>query len=289
MMREGLAHTLETDGYVVLEDFFTAQEVEEMKNAGDDLTKNIPEDCRSVFSTINHKDKQSKDKYFIESGDQIRYFFEEDALDKDGNLIVDQSKSLNKVGHALHWFHPTFNKHTYSNKIRELFWQLGFKAPAVVQSMYIYKNPGIGSEVVAHQDATFLKAEPPSALVGIWIALEDATPETGCLRFAKGSHKSGVHRRYKRTKNGDDVVLEYDRPAPLYPANNFVECPVKKGTCIVIHGLVVHDSKPNRSTRSRHAYTFHVLDAQDGVDYSKDNWLQPTERLPFQKLYERND
>lgn len=40
---------------------------------------------------------QSKDKYFLESGDQIRFFFEEDALDKDGNLIVEQDKSLNKV------------------------------------------------------------------------------------------------------------------------------------------------------------------------------------------------
>lgn len=85
--------------------------------------------------------------------------------------------------------------------------------------------------MISHQDATFLHADPPSALVGIWIALEDATCETGCLRFARGSHKSGVHRRYKRTKddNSDDIVLEFDRPAPLYPANNFVECPVRKG------------------------------------------------------------
>lgn len=43
--------------------------------------------------------------------------------------------------------------------------------------------------VVAHQDATFLHTEP-ARVVGVWIALEDATEENGCLYFIPGSHKS---------------------------------------------------------------------------------------------------
>lgn len=89
---------------------------------------------------------QSKDKYFLESGEKISHFFEAGAVDEDGNLKVDPLVSLNKVGHALHWLHPTFRKITFGEKVKEACFQLGMEDPVLVQSMYIYKNPGVGSE-----------------------------------------------------------------------------------------------------------------------------------------------
>jgi len=47
----------------------------------------------------------------------------------------------------------------------------------------------ISCAVCRHIDASFLYAEPLK-LMGFWIALEDATPENGCLWFVKGSHKT---------------------------------------------------------------------------------------------------
>ena len=41
--------------------------------------------------------------------------------------------------------------------------------------------------VVPHQDGTFLFNEPLK-IMGVWIALEDATIENGCLWFIPGSH-----------------------------------------------------------------------------------------------------
>ena len=51
-----------------------------------------------------------------------------------------------QVGHALHWLHPVFRKYTFSEKVKEIAFQLELIEPAVCQSMYIYKNPGVGSE-----------------------------------------------------------------------------------------------------------------------------------------------
>lgn len=83
--------------------------------------------------------------------------------------------------------------------------------------------------VTYHQDATYLYTEPPN-LVGFWIALDDATTENGCLWFARGSHKSGVHRRYKRNPDSDaEELLIYDRPGPIYQNSNFTPVPVSKG------------------------------------------------------------
>lgn len=84
--------------------------------------------------------------YFLESADKIGYFFEKDALDENGELLVDSSLALNKAGHALHRVHPTFEECTYDEKVANVCRALGLRNPVVVQSMYIYKNPGIGGE-----------------------------------------------------------------------------------------------------------------------------------------------
>ncbi|XP_034937888.1 phytanoyl-CoA dioxygenase domain-containing protein 1 homolog [Chelonus insularis] len=273
---------LEKNGFVVLEDFFLPEEIDEMKSSGESLTSNLPpENERKIFNTVDQQ--QNKDEYFLDSAHKISYFFESEALGDNGELKIDSKISLNKVGHALHWLHPTFKKYTFDERIKEVAFQLNFQEPAVCQSMYIYKNPGLGSEVIAHQDATYLYVDPPK-LVGIWVALDDATLENGCLWIAPGSHKSGVHRRYLRNKDsGSSELLVYDRPMPRYPASNFHAVPVRKGSCIVIDGLVVHYSKPNHSEKSRHAYTFHIIETKQ-TTYSKENWLQPPIR-GFPLLY----
>ncbi|XP_043286287.1 phytanoyl-CoA dioxygenase domain-containing protein 1 homolog isoform X2 [Venturia canescens] len=264
---------MQKDGYVVLEDFLRPEEVDELKTCGEEFTTNLPpEQQRKIFNSIDLQ--QNKDQYFIDSGNKVSYFFESEALEDDGKLKVHPRVALNKVGHALHWLHPTFRRITFDERIKEAAFQLNFQEPAICQSMYIYKNPGLGSEVKAHQDAAYLYTDPLK-LVGFWIALDDATLENGCLWIAPGSHKSGVHRRFIKNKDPNSPeLLIYDSPAPCYPASNFRAVPVRRGACILIDGQVVHFSRANKSDKSRHAYTFHVIETKQ-VAYSKDNWLQP--------------
>ena len=56
-------------------------------------------------------------------------------------------------------------------------------------SMYIFKQAKFGSAVPPHQDSTFLHTSPTQTVVGLWLALEDATEDNGCLWFIPGSHK----------------------------------------------------------------------------------------------------
>lgn len=270
-MREDLKTQFQRDGFIVLEDFLNEEELKELKSAGDELALNIPKENRKcIFNST--QSNQSKDKYFLESGDKISFFFENDAIGEDGELKVSQEKSLNKIGHALHYLHPSFYKVTFSDKVKETCYRLGMEEPLVVQSMYIFKNPGIGSAVVPHQDATYLHTEPMTVM-GFWIALEDATIENGCLSFIPGSQNNGIHRRFIRNPDkSSDELLIYDRPAQIYSSSGFQPVPVKKGDCIIIHGQVVHKSEHNKSSKSRHAYSFHVI--EQSSKYSPDNWLQ---------------
>lgn len=78
-------------------------------------------------------------------------------------------------------------------------------------------------------------------------------------------------------------LLIYDKPAVKYSKDQFVACPVKKGSLVIIHGLVVHQSEWNRSNKSRFAYTFHVMESEN-VKYSPGNWLQLSEGETFPEL-----
>ena len=141
--------------------------------------------------------------------------------------------------------------------------------------MYIFKQPRIGAEVICHQDAAFLHTEPQS-VIGLWFALEDATVENGCLHAAPGEHKGPLRSRFLRHGLRTETVV-FD-PTPL-PGGDLVPLEVEEGTLIVLHGLLPHWSAPNRSSRSRHAYTLHVIDGE--ARYSADNWLQRAPEMPL--------
>lgn len=67
-------------------------------------------------------------------------------MGENGELLVDPAISLNKIGHSLHELNGTFRTITLDERVKEVCFQLGYDDPAIVQSMYIFKNPGIGSE-----------------------------------------------------------------------------------------------------------------------------------------------
>ena len=54
--------------------------------------------------------------------------------------------------------------------------------------MYIFKNPRVGQRVDPHTDNTYLITEPKQTTIAIWVALDDATLENGCMWGVPGSH-----------------------------------------------------------------------------------------------------
>ncbi|KAG9266074.1 phytanoyl-CoA dioxygenase domain-containing protein 1 isoform X2 [Astyanax mexicanus] len=276
------------DGYLVLEGLFSPEQCDELRQRMSEIVErmDVPSHCRTQFST-DHDEQlktQGNADYFITSGDKIRFFFEKGVFDEKGEFTVPKERSLNKIGHALHAHEPLFKNITHSPKIQGLMKNLGLTSPVVLQSMYIFKQPGIGGEVTPHQDATFLYTEPLGRVMGVWIALEDATLDNGCLWFIPGSHKTGITRRMVRTPKGTFPLTDFIGREQSYDDNLFIPVSVKKGGAVLIHGQVVHRSAENTSDASRHVYTFHIMESENTL-WSPDNWLQPTEELPFPSLY----
>ena len=262
------------DGFLVLEDFVAAEACDALRARAEQLVREFdPAGIVSIFST--REQTRTSDDYFLESGDKIRFFFEENAFNPDGTLKQSKERSINKIGHALHDLDPAFDSFSRTPQLAQLIADLGLTSPLLLQSMYIFKQPRIGGEVTCHQDATFLYTEP-LRMVGLWFALEDATVENGCLWAIPGGHRLGLKSRFLRANAGGTCfdVLD-DTP---WPDDNLQPLEVKKGTLIVLNALLPHLSRENRSAKSRHAYTLHVVDAS--ARYPKENWLQRAAEMP---------
>ncbi|MDH3772335.1 MAG: phytanoyl-CoA dioxygenase family protein, partial [Nitrospirota bacterium] len=215
----------ERDGYLVLPDFVAASDCDALRARMDELVDAFePGEVATIFSTTRHSHAQ--DRYFLESGDKIRFFFEEEAFDASGRLRQSMAHSINKVGHALHDLDPTFDRFSRQPALAALIAELGIATPLLLQSMYIFKQPRIGGEVTCHQDASFLHTEP-SSVIGLWFALEDATEENGCLWAAPGAHKGPLRSRFLR--QGERTEMVTLDPTPL-PSAGLVPLPVAKGT-----------------------------------------------------------
>lgn len=301
----------ERDGYLVVENFASAEECEGMRERMRTLVDEWNGECKCSFTTTDSQVEeggQGKSDYFFSSGDKIHYFLEADAVDPDTGDIregVAKHSSLNKVGHGLHLVDPVFQKYSNSPKVVDLVSELGWVAPVLPQSMYIFKNPGIGGECTSHQDSTFLYTTPRQTCVGLWLALHDATLDNGCLWARPGSHKEPVRRHMARKKTVDGTGLvdppetefEEEPEAPVCAHEGqslterdprelgFVPVPIKAGDLFVIHGQVDHMSLPNTSASPRETFQLHLVEGPTkGVEWSPRNWLQYENGKPFPRL-----
>jgi phytanoyl-CoA hydroxylase len=227
-------------GVLILEDFVSLEACAELRSRALQLVDAFDASAvQSVFSTTDQE--QLDDRYFIESGDKIRFFFESDAFDESGQLRDSKENLLNKMG-----------------------------------QMYIFKPPRIGGEVVCHQDSTYIYTEPNSC-VGFWFALEDATTENGCMHFIPGQHNKPLKSRNRRSGkfNLKTEVLD-DTP---WPEHLKEAAPARAGSVVIFDGRAPHLSDPNLSEKSRHAYTLHTIDR--ACHYPAENWLQRGDELPL--------
>lgn len=94
------------------------------------------------------------------------------------------------------------------------------------------QQPKIGGAVSAHVDSTFLRTEPIERLVGLWLAVDEATEVNGCLWFIPGSHRRSVGTDYRFIRSSTDgaskSLVEFVGQKPAY-SSEFIAVPVKKG------------------------------------------------------------
>jgi phytanoyl-CoA hydroxylase len=269
MLNEEQIRQYHQQGYLVLSNVFSQQEIDSLKQAAlaivdeFDVSKH-----RSVFTT---KDRDAgRDEYFFDSAEAVHCFLEEGALDENGELNRPKELAINKIGHAMHDQVPEFTTFCRLPVIGQALRDIGYQAPQLWQTMYIFKQPGIGGEVRWHQDASYLSSAAPG-VTGVWIAIEDATRDNGCLWMQPGQHHSALREIYEvdwSTRTG--TLRTLDETAWTAGVAEAMEVPA--GSAVLFNDRMPHYSSQNLSDASRHAFTLHV--AESGSAWSSGNWLQ---------------
>jgi phytanoyl-CoA hydroxylase len=271
MLSRAQRQAFETDGYLVLPGFLAGEACAALLDRALALAERAAASAPpTVFSPALQR--ANRDSHFLASAGAIAAFFDEGGQ-------AAGAAGVNKLGHALHDLDPLFERASYDPRLGAMARDLGQADPRPLQSTVIFKHARTGGEVIPHQDSMYLFTEPPSCL-GFWFALEDATIENGCLMVLAGGHGAPPAARYRRQADGSvgmDRGLEgWLAGAPFRPLE------AARGTLVVLHGCLPHRSGPNRSQRSRGAYTLHVIDG--ACPYADDNWLQRPPAMPLRPL-----
>ena len=101
-----------------------------------------------------------------------------------------------------------------------------------------------------HLDTPFWSFSDRNA-ISIWVALDNATLENGCLFFIPGSHKQTSFDKITIGRNMDGIFDVYPQLKNSMP----IAAPMKAGSCSFHNGLTVHGANANMTSGFRRAMT----------------------------------
>jgi len=127
---------------------------------------------------------------------------------------------------------------------------------ALFASHYISKPPSDGQPVLWHQDGSYWPLEPMD-VVTLWLAVDESTPENGCMRVIPGTHRTALQPLQRRT----DVpnVLSSGMDPSLVDESKAVDVVLAAGDVSVHHPALIHGSNANRSSKRRCGLTIRYI------------------------------
>jgi len=118
----------------------------------------------------------------------------------------------------------------------------------------LMKPPEVGSAKGMHQDSPYWPIEPMD-LCSCWFPLDEATPENGCMAVIPGWHRKGPLPHIHVT---DDYVID----PKFYDPDLMMLVPMRAGSGLFFHSLLPHYTAPNRSQRWRRAIALSYMSAK---------------------------
>lgn len=123
--------------------------------------------------------------------------------------------------------------------------------PQLYQDMAMIKPPG-GREKPWHQDRAYFNLAQETPVVAAWIALDEATPENGCMRLVRGGHRDGPVVHFMRR---DWQICD----AHLASRTRRVAAPMEAGDCLLFDALLPHGTPRNDTAQTRWALQYHYV------------------------------
>lgn len=210
----------QANGVVNVKKFLSAEEVAELKAA--------------VVETVKQMGKKK-----VAAGGA-------DLMEEDNYYAKTFTQRLN-----LWRLNDTVKSYMLNDKLGKMLCQLaGVDSMRVWHDQALIKEP-FGNPTGWHLDNPYWSFYSHNA-ISIWIALEDATLENGCMWFSPGSHKLASHDT--NVDIGQDIgglFRVYPKMGEIDP----VPVPMKAGDCSFHNGMTAHGAGANMTRGRRIAMT----------------------------------
>lgn len=220
----GALRCYDEQGYVMVAEVFSAEQVDGALCTLDDLLAGKNPDFRWVH---------------LEAGGKS---------DQEGSNANPTLDNVRKFSHFTEFDSRLQALSSYA-PLLEVVERIVGEPARLFQDMALLKPPGGGREKPWHQDLAYFDYPTDTRVVGVWIALDEAQIENGCMYLIPGSHKEGpvVHFKRRDWQICDDEML----------GATCVAAPLKPGGVLLFDGLLKHGTPENTSSHRRRALQFH--------------------------------
>ncbi len=244
------------DGYLVREELLTQEQVKAVRKALSTMIQRYAHD-REATVLFRPKETDNMGGVQIRKKDS-RFFFQ---LETGQEPDLDDLEVLEEQVRKFVWFEdeePIFREILDAKgPMAEIVRELIADQELLYQTMALIKPARIGSTKPWHQDNAYFSVNPLQSICGVWIAIDEATVENGCMHMLRGGHNQGAH------------VHEHRRDCEINVSklnlSDLVPLPLKPGSALFFSGMVPHMTPPNRSDKRRRALQFHFRGSQSEI------------------------
>jgi len=130
-------------------------------------------------------------------------------------------------------------------------------------SHFISKDPYTGRETPWHEDSAFWNGRLSryDKIVTIWLAIDPADAENGCMRVIPGTHNNG----FSEYQDVDQKYNTFERAIPNVDESKAVYFELARGECSLHDSRIIHGAKANTSPRRRCGYTMRYFSTEAKV------------------------
>jgi len=174
---------------------------------------------------------------FTKPASELRTNEEREQAVRKVHKFVEQDERLKRVA-----YHPDI--------LAKMELLLG-EPPKLVQDMALLKPPMGGGEKPWHQDMAYGNLAYDKPVAGVWIALDEAELDNGCMHVIPGSHADGATPHY--------AIRDWQLCDAHVAVEKDVAIPLQSGGLMIFHGLLKHGTPYNLSSKRRRALQFHYV------------------------------
>ena len=169
-----------------------------------------------------------------------------------------------------HLMHPAFDAIIRDELLLDAVERLIGPNLRIVICQGFYKPPYTGGEIGWHQDDYYFQVDKPNAVVSCWLTFDEATIQNGCMWVIPGAHTQMIDHQVVPSGKGFHIT-EID-------ASKAIPIELKRGECMLHHGLMPHRTLANTTAIPRRALAIHYMDATARPSTSRQN--EPPENMP---------